>query len=645
VTVVRLAGSLELRADLVCMLAEHALAPASALPDERAEAERRHDQILSMLGASEVPLAVIELPGRAVRLVNDAWRDLFALAPDAAPLSRVPADMLAQIDRIAERDSGRVDVPELNLSTSLRPAHFTLITRPLHGAQGSIIGAVIVCADITDDVIARDLDVDRDTLVWGGPMNGETDYVNGAWNRYTGAVPVTGPWIHPDDRSRCAHAFVEAARQRASSDIEVRLRRGDGEYRWHRVRFSKDGERWYGIAHDIHDARNVAVERDELGVRERAARADAEQANRLKDQFLAAVSHELRAPLTTMLLWEKVLRGTNESDELRAKALEVIRLSVQAQSRIVGDLLDVSRAASGKLHVDLRQVDVGTLLEEAITAAAPSAVAKQVTLVRDGSTLLGDVQGDASRLRQVLENLLSNAIKFTEPGGRVTVSASRHGRTVVISVVDTGRGIPADFMPRLFEPFTQVEDELTRRAGGLGLGLAIAKQLIELHHGVLTAASDGLGRGATFTIALPASRTRRTPSPPLAVTRAQLLRGKNILVIDDDGRVRDALALLLERAGASITTADSAQSARARIEQATPQALVCDIAMPGEDGYSFIQAVRARGLRAPAVALTAHASELAARRAIEAGFDRHLAKPIDVDRLIVCLHELVTSPR
>jgi len=161
----------------------------------------------------------------------------------------------------------------------------------------------------------------------------------------------------------------------------------------------------------------------------------------------------------------------------------------------------------------------------------------------------------------------------------------------------------------------------------------------------LTAASDGLGRGATFTVALPASRSRRAPSPPAGVTRAQLLRGRKILVVDDDARVRDALALLLERAGASITTAESAESARARIDQLVPQALVCDIAMPGEDGYSFIQSLRTRGIRAPAIALTAHASEHAARRAIEAGFDRHLAKPIDVDRLIVCLHELVTSQR
>ena len=432
------------------------------------EAERRRGIVMATLETTELPIAVIDLPERTVRLVNEAWRQLFVLKSGAGPLSRVPAEVLAQIDRIAKLSVQRVDIPELALATTGRPEHVALTARPLHSATGTIIGAVLACADITDEVVARDLDLDRDALVWGGPMNGETDYVNGAWTRYTGGVPVTGPWIHPDDRSRCAHAFVEAARQRASSEIEVRLRRGDGEYRWHRVRFGKDGTRWHGFAHDIHDARNVAVERDELGVRERAARADAEQANRLKDQFLAAVSHELRAPLTTMLLWEKVLRGTKESDELRTKALEVIRLSVQAQSRIVGDLLDVSRAASGKLHVDLRPVEIATVIDEAITAAAPSAVAKQLTLVREGSTLLGDVQGDAARLRQVLENLLSNAIKFTEPGGRVTVTASRHGRTVVISIVDTGRGIAAEFMPRLFEPFTQVEDELTearRRTG------------------------------------------------------------------------------------------------------------------------------------------------------------------------------------
>jgi signal transduction histidine kinase len=229
---------------------------------------------------------------------------------------------------------------------------------------------------------------------------------------------------------------------------------------------------------------------------------DARQANRQKDQFLAAVSHELRAPLTTMLLWERVLRENIADAELRQQALDAIHESAMVQSRLVSDLLDVSRAISGKLYVDLRPVDVTRILEDALDAIASAMEAQRVAVERRLEPGAGLVQGDALRLRQVFDNLLANALKFSESGGRVVVSTRRAGGSIEIAIADSGRGIPREFLPRLFQPFSQTDDALTRTQGGLGLGLTIAHQLVTLHGGTLRAESPGLGLGATFTVTL-----------------------------------------------------------------------------------------------------------------------------------------------
>lgn len=322
---------------------------------------------------------------------------------------------------------------------------------------------------------------------------------------------------HARDRPRLMQAFSNVTRH-AYSTCDVRLRRADGEYRWFRVCFTADSTRrgviarWYGVAIDIDDAHRVAIERDDVLASERNARAAAEQANRRKDQFLATVSHELRAPLTAMLLWSKVLRDGAVGAELRAQAIDAIYHSALAQSRLIGDLLDVSRAIAGKLNVDLRPTDIGNVIRKAVAAIAPVVAAKRIELESSCAPALGAVRADAARLRQVLDNLLSNAVKFTLPGGRIAIAARRRGRAVIIEVKDTGRGIPPEFLPRVFEPFSQADDAVTRREGGLGLGLAIAKQLIELHHGSLAVSSPGRRRGATFRVVLPAAGPRRAPS-------------------------------------------------------------------------------------------------------------------------------------
>ena len=602
----------------------------------QAEWERRRTRGLALLEQLDLSVAVIAIPGNSSWLTNGPWTRIFTRGTDA-PLARLPPAVVATLARIV--DGHPQWFPELELVPSGVPTYAALSAQPLHDAHGLVVGAVLVGEDTTDEVLARRLGVSSDVLVWSGALAHEADYANPACRRQRGANVATPPNIHRADRGQVTRAFGDAMRGEHSHEAIVRLCHEKGASRWYRISFVVEGGRWYGLARDVDEAHHFRVERDELMARERAAREQVEQANRMKDEFLSTVSHELRAPLTTMLLWETLLREGGDSPPLRQRALDVIRSSAQTQSRIVGDLLDVSRAVSGKLHVDLRRVSVAAIVDDAVAAARAASEARDVALVVVAEGDLGDVDADESRLRQVFGNLLSNAIKFSEPHGRVTVSLSRGPRRVSIAIQDDGRGIAAELMPRLFQPFTQMNADRDRYAAGLGVGLAIAKQLVELHRGTLEAKSSGVGRGATFTVVLPTVRTRRAQTPP---DRAPLpLSGIRTLVVDDDSRVRDALALLLARAGSTVRTADSAESARARLSDEILDVLVCDIAMPGEDGYSFLRDLRARGIRTPAVAVTARGSPAAARQALAAGFDRHLAKPIDIEHLIESLRQLV----
>jgi signal transduction histidine kinase/DNA-binding NarL/FixJ family response regulator len=603
---------------------------------EDGETARRRREALALLEELALATAVYDVENRTTRLANAAWRARFG--------ARGAHEVIPGIDDAA-RASSRVHIAELALDLGGRPAYAAATLRASGDGQDAATHVIVACADITDEVVARELAMNSDALVWSGPLVGDPDYFNRRWAAYSASRPGWQRPIHRDDTAKCTQGLAWIVRERGSTELEVRIRRADGEYRWHRVRFAiaSSGSRWFATAIDIHDARQATAAHNELVALEAAARADAEEANRLKDQFLATVSHELRTPLTTMVLWEGVLSDERADTALRAKALEAIRQSVHVQSRVVGDLLDISRAISGKLHIDLRAVDIELLVSGSLAAIAPAATARRITLDRRGSTVGCEVQGDAVRLGQVLDNLLTNAVKFTDPGGRVTVIVARRDRSIAIDVVDTGRGIAAAFLPRLFEPFSQIDDATTRTAGGLGLGLAIAKRLVELHRGTLVASSPGPGRGATLTVMLPAV-TARGASPPMVSQTPRLARTR-VLVIDDDPRVLEALALLLDRTGAEVDTADCAAIGRERIAQRAPDAVVCDIAMPGEDGYTFIRGLRACRNDVVAIALTAHASESDVGRALAAGFDRHLAKPIDFNRLVANISELVAARR
>ncbi|TMQ04940.1 MAG: response regulator [Deltaproteobacteria bacterium] len=586
----------------------------------------------------ELPTAVLDVAERTARIVNAAWRALFG--------TRDAYAVIAGVDEVGRTGVG-IDHAELALELDGRPAYCAATLRASRDERGATTRVIVVCADITDEVIARQLAVEADVLVWSGPCGGDADYGNRRWSTYVERGSGWQRAVHRDDAVKCNTALTWAVHESGSTDIDARLRRVDGEYRWHRVRFAiaSSGSRWFGTASDIHELRQAAAERHDLLARERAARADAERANRFKDQFLVVVSHELRAPLTAMLLWGGVLRDGSADAELRAKAHDAILNSALVQSRVVGDLLDISRAIAGQLHVDLRPVEVEALVRGALDAFAPTALAKQIVLDRRGKIIGGEVLGDAVRLHQVLVNLLANAVKLTDPGGRITVRVTRRGGEIAIEVTDSGRGVAPELLSRMFEPFSQTGDFVLQGDQGLGLGLAIAKQLVELHHGTIEALSAGTGCGTTLTVVLPAAVARHITTPSRGAPCALGLDRVRVLVVDDDLRVRDALALLLGRAGAVVDTAESAAMARTRIAHGAPEVVVCDIAMAVEDGYSFIRGLRASGADIAAIALTAHATETDVGRALAAGFDRHLAKPIELEHLVANIAELVVARR
>jgi signal transduction histidine kinase/CHASE1-domain containing sensor protein/CheY-like chemotaxis protein len=386
----------------------------------------------------------------------------------------------------------------------------------------------------------------------------------------------------------------------------------------------------------------VAIENVRLLELERSAREAAEESNRLKDEFLATVSHELRTPLTAILGWSRLLEGGTLDDSVTQQAVEVIWRNAKAQAQIVDDILDVSRIITGNLYLDLHPLEVVPVVENAINVVRPTADAKGITIEKffDSKPLM--VSGDANRLQQVVWNLLSNAVKFTDSGGRVCVKVTRTGGAVEVSVSDTGRGISKEFLPYVFERFRQADSTTTRSHGGLGLGLAIARHLVEIHGGTINGESGGDGRGATFTIRLPlisASAKRFVEPDQLKLVRSQqLLSGLDVLIVDDDSDTLTLMATALTRRQANVTAVSSAGEAIQAITRKRPDVLVSDIAMPDEDGYGLIKKIRSLENGAseyiPAVAITAYAKDEDRERALSAGFQIYLAKPIELTELI-----------
>jgi signal transduction histidine kinase/ActR/RegA family two-component response regulator len=393
----------------------------------------------------------------------------------------------------------------------------------------------------------------------------------------------------------------------------------------------------------------VAIENVRLLKLERTARQAAEESNRLKDEFLATVSHELRTPLTAILGWSRLLEDGSLEDGVRHQAIETICRNAKAQAQIVDDILDVSRIITGNLYLDLHPLELAPVIKNAINVVRPTADAKGIKIDARINSTQAMVSGDANRLQQVIWNLLSNAVKFTNNGGRVTVKLSQTGSTVEITVSDTGQGISHEFMPYVFDRFRQADSTTTRHHGGLGLGLAIARHLVEIHGGTITAESAGEGRGATFTIKLPvielAAKTatfftelRGEHNVAAAAVAPQLLSGVNVLLVDDDSDTLKLMTTALTRRQATVTAVSSANEAINAILRHRPDVLVSDIAMPDEDGYGLIEKVRSleagESESIPAVAITAYAKDEDREKALSSGFQIYLAKPVELTELI-----------
>ena len=492
------------------------------------------------------------------------------------------------------------------------------------------------------------------------------------------AIFLTG--IHPDDRARVDAATARALDPLGNGGFDIEYRAvgiEDRIERWIAARgqvFVEHGHavRCIGTFLDITTKKLVEEERAALYRREQEARAEAESAraraeaaSRAKDEFLATVSHELRNPLNAILGWSRVLleeRGDLPS-ERRQKGLEVIARNAKAQVQLVEDILEVSRIVSGKLRLSTRPTDVRSVVDAALDTVRSAAQNKGLiveTRIEDG---VGHIVADEDRIQQVLWNLLSNAVKFTPRGGSVRLEACRDSEVVVVSVRDSGEGIAPAFLPFVFDRFRQADGSTTRSHGGLGLGLAIVRHLVELHGGTVRADSGGIGKGATFTVRLPihavivdeldleASRTAPVAGAkrPAGVPREARLADVHVLVLDDEEDMRDLISMILEHAGARVTRVPTVAAAIAAMAADRPDVAISDLAMPGEDGYAFVERVRSsdsaalRGL--PLVAMTAHARAEDRHRVLQAGFQRHVAKPIEPLELVDALVEVASSTR
>ena len=500
-------------------------------------------------------------------------------------------------------------------------------------------------------------------MIWTADARGHVEWMNPRWFEFTGVVDtrravdenVGTEWfdvVHPDDRARVEERWEQAVRTGERYEAEARFRSRAGDYRWFLGRavpvLDVHGRlsKWFGSFTDIDEQKQTEA-------RVSAAHEEGERLNRLKDEFLATVSHELRTPLQSILGWARLLRSGHVSPEQTGKALETIERNALVQSKLIEDILDVSRIITGKARMHAQPVDLAVVLGAALDTTQPAARAKGVELAAEVPSDIGTVMGDSDRLQQVIWNLLSNAVKFTSSGGHVRLTARRTPTELHIAVTDDGQGISPNFLPFVFDRFRQADAGVARSHGGLGLGLAIVRHLVELHGGSVVAESPGVGKGATFSVHLPVLgvprfeplvRERVPASEPIS-SEIPSLSGIRVLVVDDQRDARDLLATILRQYGAEVRVAESTVAALEALEKEPFDALVSDIGMPVDDGYVLIKKLRAMSdrpgiARLPAVALTAYARKEDQRQALDSGYDGHIVKPIEPGRLVAALRKL-----
>jgi PAS domain S-box-containing protein len=596
-----------------------------------------------------------------------------------------PITMIIPLDRRSEevdiisrlRRGERIDHFEtVRVARDGREVHISLSVSPIHDASGKVVGAAKIARDITERHLAQQALAEQrqwfqTTLesigdaVLATDLGGKVVFINAVAEHMTG-------WRREDAEGRpCEDVFRiihEVTREPAANPVRRVIAEGAVlALANHTVLVSADGTerpiddsaapirlpdgRLAGtvlVFRDVTERRRIEAERraaaedrERLLESERAARADAERASRLKDEFVAVVSHELRTPLNAMMGWAELMARDVTDVATRQRAVDVIRRNVRLQAQLVSDLLDVSRMLSGKLALEVRSVDLAAVIADALASVQAAARAKGVQVEQNVAKGVAPMLGDPARLQQIVANLVSNAVKFTPQGGRVDVRLRQLDGEAEITVADNGIGIRPEFLELVFERFRQGESSSSRRFGGLGLGLSIVKQLVQLHGGRVNAASPGPGRGSTFTVVFPvetATPGARPESPARPAAAEVSLHGLNVLVVEDDGDSRDLVAEVLRSRGAVVSAAESAGEALDMLRAFKPDLIVSDIGLPGMDGYEFIERVRslnaAEGGAVPAIALTAFARAEDRTRALLAGYQAHVAKPVQPAELL-----------
>jgi PAS domain S-box-containing protein len=465
--------------------------------------------------------------------------------------------------------------------------------------------------------------------------------------------------VLPEFQKEVDEKFQKAIDKGKDWDFETQILRADNKicWIWARGRVQETGKgklKMHGTVMDITKRKEAEREREQLLENEKNARRDAEIANRMRDEFLATVSHELRAPLNSILGWGRLLEKRSLDEKTTVKAIDTIIRNAESQNRLIEDLLDVSRIISGKLRLEVMTINPFNIVESALESIRPAAEAKGIKLEIKEDGLISHISGDPNRLQQVIWNLLSNAIKFTPSDGRVTLEIERLEDFVELRVRDTGVGIKEEFLPHVFDRFRQADATSIRKFGGLGLGLAIVRHITEMHGGTVHVHSDGEGKGSTFTVKLPLVISPDEEQSEVRPSAGELglerdpklsLDGLLILVVDDEEDTRQLLKQALTFYGATIITADSAANALHEIEDKTPDFIVSDIGMPEEDGYSLIRKIRnlpdERQKQIPAIALTAFTRAQDRMRALSSGFQNHVSKPVEPDELVTVIASIM----
>lgn len=539
------------------------------------------------------------------------------------------------------------------------PKWWDVVVTPIFDSGKQVIQLLATSRDITEQKYAeqerdRFFQLSRDMLAICN-TDGYFLQVSAAWTEtlgYTTQELTTQPYlefVHPDDQAATIAEAQKVAQGLFTVTFENRYRCRDGSYRWFAWSAAAAIEQGllYCVARDVTQQKQAEAEWNRLLEREQSARETAEAANRVKDEFLAVLSHELRTPMNPIVGWASLLKQGKLNPTKTTEAIAIIDRNAKLQVQLIDDLLDISRILQGKLTLNRFPVDLKFVIHAAIETVRLAADAKAIALQTQLASV-DCVNGDAGRLQQVVWNLLSNAVKFTDHGGKITITLATVGTIAQIQVRDTGKGIQPDFLPHVFEHFRQEDGATTRKFGGLGLGLAIARQIIEMHGGRISVESLGEGQGATFTVQLPlaSQATPSVPSQPLSDSNLNL-SNLHILVVDDEPDSRDFVAFMLEQTGAIVTSVASGIEALQAIERSVPDLIVSDIGMPEMDGYSLIQQIRAlpaeKGGQVAAIALTAYAREEDQRQAMLNGYQSHMTKPIDLEQFVQAIAALCST--